>query len=201
MRVLQAFAFASLSFPLIIVESSPSGPSPHQSSENFFDDGRRAHRAGTFPMPDPVARRAKSSNAPSGGGITPTGFDDLVISPTEPNERGKRSETSKGNGRQMADRAGGPEERIVPDNAADNSVVLFPEFDVPQLVMGSTFCEFEINKPKYTEEQNQCVKSRIDTIPAYDYINLVQSEEFTLAMKGELAFATARPASTSYAVE
>jgi hypothetical protein len=182
MRVLQALAFVSLNLSLTIVESSPPGSSSVQGSDNFFDDARRAHRrAGTFPMPEPVARRTKVSKESKDKANARTGFDDLVVSPTEPNERGKGSQSTKDE--HMVGRADGPEETIVPRQLGDDSVVLFPDFDVAQLLFGSPFCEFEIEKPKYTEEQKQCVKSRIDTDSAYEYISLVQSEEFTLAMK------------------
>ena len=186
MRVLQALAFVSLNLLLTIVESIPLGPSSLQSSENFFDDARRARRragTGTFPMPETVARRTKISKESKVKANARIGAlaHHHVASPTEPNERGKGSQSSTDE--PMVGRSDGPEEDIVPRQLGDDSVVLFPDFDVPQLLFGSPFCELEIEKPQYTEEQKQCVKSRIDTNSAYEYINLVQSEEFTLALR------------------
>ena len=162
------------------------GPGDQNTLLQIFANGfsRTSSDAMWYPLP---CETASPSSSPSDAPGARMGFDDLAVSPTEPTEHGKAGELS--HDQQIMGRAGVPEERIVPDNAADNSVVLFPEFDVPQLIMGSTFCEFEIDKPKYTEEQKQCVKSRMDTDPVYEYIDLVQSEEFTLAMKGELVFA------------
>ena len=162
------------------------GPGDKNTLLQIFANGfsRTSSDAMWYPLP---CETASPSSSPSDATGARMGFDDLAVSPTEPTEHGKAGELS--HDQQIMGRAGVSEERIVPDNAADNSVVLFPEFDVPQLIMGSTFCEFEIDKPKYTEDQKQCVKSRMDTDPAYEYIGLVQSKEFTLAMKGKLVFA------------